>query len=36
MHTGLLIGGVLCGIVFLGIIGMAAAAAYYGKKENKN
>ncbi len=31
----MVIGGSLCAFVFIGIIGMAIAAAYYAKKEGK-
>jgi hypothetical protein len=35
MLTSLIIGGGLCAFVFIGIIAMAIAATYYGKKEGK-
>ena len=34
-QTSLLIGGGLCLFVFIGIMAMAIAASYYGKKESK-
>lgn len=34
-QTTLLIGGSLCGFVFIGIVAMCVAALYYNKKGNK-
>lgn len=34
-QTTMVIGGSLCGFVFICIIAMAIAATYYGKKESK-